>query len=471
MIIFDLVNDEAPLFIKAIEKLIQDDHISKKEVLGVTEGNRWKEESKPLNCTNRLAFFDDLDKQNINIRREINRMSIQYDNFNIYASDRYIINKNRALQQKLIVYTYLFYENIFRKDVTHYFTTGIAYTYNLISYQVCNDRGIKHISFYGTRISSRTAISLDVSNTFDHVSDMFKGFTISKVNENMYLPIQDFINKPKQPSYMKNAINASTIKMVFITEFFKRFDKYYFKARHKYDYFTRNPFELSAFKLKKIVNAKRINFLHNKVFDKVDYSDNFYVFPLHMQPEASTIILAPFNVDQKATIINISKILPLNTFLYVKEHRSALGQHSLAFYEELKKYPNIKLISYRENMFDLIKNSKGTVNLSSTVGLEALMLQKPSVVLGNVFYNDTGLTFKVNSYLELKSTINLINKKDFKVKDHFENYEAKLAYYIHCLNINSYDFEFNVAKLDTKERVLRDDNVFAFSNCLKSLLE
>ncbi|PIB28700.1 hypothetical protein BFP77_08675 [Maribacter sp. 4U21] len=470
MIIFDLINDEAPLFIKVVEKLFEEGHLSHKQVLGVTEGNRWKEESKSLNCSNRLQFFDQLDKKNINVPKEINRISHKYDNFNIYACDRYIIRKERALQKKLLVYTYLFYENLFKKGTTHYFTTGIAYTYNLVSYQVCKDRGIKHISFYGTRISNRTAISLDVTNTFNEVRDMFRRFSVSKVSENMFLPIQDFVNRPKQPSYMKNAINSSTIKMIFITEFFRRFNKYFFKTKHKYDYFTRNPFELSSFKLKKIVNAQIINFLHNRVFDKVDYSDDYYIFPLHMQPEASTIILSPFNVDQKTTIINISKILPLNAVLYVKEHRSALGQHSLAFYQDLKKHPNIKLISYKENMFDLIKNSKGTINLSSTVGLEALMLQKPSVVLGNVFYNETGLTFKVNSYLELQLAINKIHKDDFEVKNHFENYESKLAYYLHCLNTKSYEFEFNVAKLDTKERVLKDENILQFSKCIKTIL-
>jgi len=471
MIIFDLINDEAPLFIKAIKNLIDDRVISRNDVLGVTEGNRWKLESKSLTCSNRLHFFDELDKGNINIKEEVKRISNEYNNFNIYACDRYLTQKNRAFQEKFLVYTYLFYESLFNKDITHYFTTGIAYTYNLASYQVSKRFNVKHISFYGTRIGNRTAISMDVSNTFNEVNKMYKEFALDKVNDKMYFPINEFVNKPIQPSYMKNAINASTIKMVFITEFFIRFNKFYFKEKHKYDLFTRNPFELGIFKLKKILNAQKINLLHNAIFEKIDNADNYFVFPLHMQPEASTLILSPFNVDQKSTIINISKILPLDTKLYVKEHRSALGQHSLAFYKELKKYPNIKLISYKENMFDLIKNSKGTINLSSTVGFESLMLKKPSIVLGDVFYNDSGLTFKVNSYLDLEETIKQLNKKDFKIITYFENYEARLAYYIYCLDKNSYDFEFNVAKLDTKERVLRAENILEFSECIKNLVK
>ncbi|TXG37155.1 capsular polysaccharide export protein, LipB/KpsS family [Seonamhaeicola maritimus] len=470
MIVFDLINDEAPLFIEGVEYLSNKDLIAKNEVIGITEGNRWHEEAKRLKCTNRLHYFDQLDSEKINIKKELNRISKTYDNFNLYACDRYLIKKDTNYQQKMVVYTYLFYEQLFTQGVSHYFTTGIAYTYNLISYQVSKRFKVKHISFYGTRIRNKTAISLDVSNTFNFVSMQFKEFDISKVTQEMYKPIDTFVNKPKQPLYMKNAINASTIKGVFVKEFFIRFNKFYFKGKHKYDLFTRSPFELSLFKLKKILNAKKINLLHDSIFEKPNYNEKYFIFPLHMQPEASTLVLAPFQVNQKTTIINISKLIPPNIKIYVKEHKSALGQHTMSFYKELKQYPNIKMISHNENMFDLIKGSLGTINLSSTVGLESLFLKKPSVVLGNVFYNDSGLTFKVNSYKELGAIVNQLSKDDFDIEDKFKNYSAKLAYYIYCLERNSYPFEFNVAKLDTKKRVLASENIEGFANCVKSFL-
>lgn len=470
MIIFDLINDEAPLFIEGVKDLFSKNKIEKSNVIGVTEGNRWKNESKSLNCVNRLHFFDKLDKKEIDLQEELNRISSTYNNFNIYACDRYLTQKDKEYQKKMLVYTFLFYEDLFKKGVTHYFTTGIAYNYNLVSYEVSKRFDIKHVSFYGTRIGSGTSISLDVSNTFDEVLDLYSQFELDKVTEDMHLSIREFVNKPKQPLYMKNAINASTIKGVFITEFFKRFNKFYLKNKHKYDLFTRNPFELSAFKLKKIVKAKKINFSHDSIFEKSNFSEEYFIFPLHMQPEASTLILSPFQVDQKAAIINISKVLPLNTMLYVKEHKSALGQNNLSFYKELKKYPNIKLISYKENMFELIKNSKGTINLSSTVGFESLFLKKPSIVLGNVFYNDSGLTFKVKSYFELEQVIKKVNTEIFNVESYFENYDAKLAFYVYCVNKKSYPFEFNVAKLDTKKRVLAKKNIEEFSKCVENLI-
>ncbi|MCF6349955.1 MAG: hypothetical protein L3J23_02860 [Flavobacteriaceae bacterium] len=470
MIIIDLINDEAPLFIGAIENLINEDKLKSSSIIGIVEGNRWEKEAKRLNTQNRLVFFDELDKKNIDIKSELERIANEYDNTNIYACDRYLINKKREFQEKMLVYTYLFFENLFYKNITHYFTTGIAYTYNLVSYQVSKKFNIKHVSFYGIRFKNKTAISYDILNNFNEINEAYKKFSLQKVTKEMYEPINAFVNKPVQPSYMNNTINGSTINLVFIKEFFIRFKKYFFVKRHKYDLFTNNPFKLSGFKLKKVFNAKKINLFHNFIFDKVNLTEKYFLFPLHMQPEASTLILASNYVEQKTAIINISKLIPPNVKLYIKEHRSALGQNRISFYRELKKYPNIKLVSFKENTFNLIKHSLGTINLSSTVGLETLFLKKPSLVLGNVFYNRSNLTLKVNDFNQLKKYINDIVFNKFNLDEYFENYDARLAYFIYCLNENSYSFEFNVAKLDTKKRVMKKNNIKEFSNCIYKII-
>ena len=469
MIIFDIINDEALLFIEAVKALPTFDK-TKKDVLFITEGNRWKEEASDLHSINRLHFFDDLDKKQIDIEKELERISNEYDNFNMYASDRYLIKKDRNFQKKFLVYTYLFFETIFSENVTHYFTTGIAYTYNLISFQVSKKLNVKHVSFYGIRLANRTAISFDNKNTFDEVLELYNDFKVENVTSEMYQPINTFLEKPKQPSYMVNAINSSKLEPVFIKEFFIRFKRFYLSKKHQYDLFTRSPFELSLFKLKKIVNAKKVELVHNTVFDKINEKDKYFIFPLHMQPEASTLILSPFYVNQKECIINISKLLPINTYLYVKEHKSALGQHNLKFYNELKKHPNIKLISYKESMFHLIKDSIGAINLSSTVGLESLMIKKPTILLGNVFYNDTGLTLKANSYTQLEEILKQVSKENYSLNDTFKNYDERLAYYLNALTKKSYPFEFNVAKMDTKKKVMTKENINEFSKCIETIL-
>ena len=444
--------------------------LNPEDITYVFEGNRWHGYSQGLKTINRLFFFDELDKQKIDFDHEIERISKEYDGFNLYACDRYITQLERKTQTKLLVYTFLFYESMFSQGIRYYFTTGIAFTYNLVSYEVSKKRGIKHVSFYGTRYKNKTAISLNVKNSFYEVEELYTTYKKEKVTPKMLERVSEFVERPVQPSYMKNAINASTIKGVFLKEFFIRFKRFYLDKRHHYDLFTRNPFELSRFKLNKIWQAKKINRKHDKLFDKPNYEEKYFIFPLHMQPEASTLILAPFHVNQLSTIINLSKCLPLNSKLYVKEHKSALGQHKESFYKELRKYSNIRVISYREDMFQLIQNCLGTIVLSSTVGLESLFLKKPTIVLGEVFYNATGLVFKINCLNKIKDVLQKILSSEFNIDNEFQEYDQKLAFYLDCLINGSYPFEFNVAKLDTKKRVLREENVNEFGKCLAKLI-
>lgn len=121
-------------------------------------------------------------------------------------------------------------------------------------------------------------------------------------------------------------------------------------------------------------------------------------------------------------------------------------------------------------MFNLIKHSQGTINLSSTVGLESLFLRKPAIILGDVFYKASKLVYEVTCLRNLKGLLFRLSREEFDVAYDFDEYEAKFAYYIYSLMIKSYPFEFNVAKLDTKERVMDPKNVFEFSECLKKVL-
>jgi hypothetical protein len=119
------------------------------------------------------------------------------------------------------------------------------------------------------------------------------------------------------------------------------------------------------------------------------------LFPLHFQPEYSTLVLAPYSVNQLAVVRNVAISLPITHRLYVREHPAGLGMQPLSFYKELKKIPNVRLISPLASMHDLILGSDGVVTITGTAGWEALMLGKPVLTLGNVFYNVFGGVRKV----------------------------------------------------------------------------
>jgi uncharacterized pyridoxamine 5'-phosphate oxidase family protein len=471
MLLFDFIHDESPLLAEALRVLIHRGQLDPAQIAIITMARRWHEFFYDFSQHSMTRFFENLDNKPIDLDSELSRLSRSYQTTNLYTVDRLTIKKPGTWQKKMLVYTFIFYENLFSTDqVSHYFTTGIAYMYNLVSYQVAQHYHIKHISFYDIRYpyEKRVTVSYGTINRFDRVLADYRKYTPERVSSEMMQRLNRFRDQPRQPMYLANLINRQTINTILVREFFIRFKKYFLEKDSRYDYFSRNPFILAYEKLRKFTFAKIITLLSRRLFDHPDLSkDKFFLFPIHMHPEASTLVLAPYYVNQLETIINIARVLPADACLYVKEHKSALGDRSLRFYRQLKKYPNIKIISPTENIYSLILHSRGIITLSSTVGWEALLLKKPVMVLGNVFYNDTGLTFPVSSYAELLDKVQQILNNTLPLVDN--QYDLKLAYFLDCMLANSAPFEFNVYKLDIRRKLLRERNVTSCADYLLSL--
>jgi capsule polysaccharide modification protein KpsS len=124
----------------------------------------------------------------------------------------------------------------------------------------------------------------------------------------------------------------------------------------------------------------------NRFFETYSYQDKYYLYPLHFHPESSTSVQAPDYIDELSTIRNIAFSLPFGSYLYVKDHKSAAGYQSPAFYQGIKNLPNVKLLHYNCDTKKLITHAQGIITLTSTVGYEALLLGKPVYLLGRVFY-------------------------------------------------------------------------------------
>lgn len=136
-----------------------------------------------------------------------------------------------------------------------------------------------------------------------------------------------------------------------------------------------------------------------------DVKGRFFLFPLQVQPEASSAYLAMFYANLAETIRSSALTLPFPAKLCVKEHPSAVGSKPFGFYRRLSQIPNVVLVSPEENTQELIARSSGVITLSSTVGLEAALQGKAAYVLGNVFYSFHPLCRKVQSFEGLAEKI------------------------------------------------------------------
>ncbi len=140
--------------------------------------------------------------------------------------------------------------------------------------------------------------------------------------------------------------------------------------------------------------------------------EKYVYFPLHVNPEVSTSYYGKWYVNQLELIENISRSIPADYMLYVKEHPFSYFSRPLYFHKQIKKFPNVRLISPHANSMELTKKSSLILTITGTTGWEAILLQKPVITFGDVYYNLFDEVIKVRDIRKLPFLIK--NKLDSK---------------------------------------------------------
>jgi hypothetical protein len=158
-----------------------------------------------------------------------------------------------------------------------------------------------------------------------------------------------------------------------------------------------------AFLAVQIEVKRRYLYKKNRYFEKPNKAERYYYMPLHLIPESSELIGAPYYINELAVIEAVSKSLPLGYYLYVKEHQSMLGERPFSFYKCVKKLPNVRLmeINYYEDPKPWIERAEGVITLTGTSGYEAALHGKPVYIFGNVIYSIIDGVTRVRSFEDL----------------------------------------------------------------------
>jgi len=123
------------------------------------------------------------------------------------------------------------------------------------------------------------------------------------------------------------------------------------------------------------------------VFDVPHDGERYVLYPIHFQPEASTLVQAPLYLDQVALLEDVARSLPIGYRLYVKEHVSNRGRRPLAFYDAIRRIPSVRLLGPDTDTWSLIRNASAIAVITGTMGWEGLLFEKPVISFGDVFYN------------------------------------------------------------------------------------
>ena len=150
---------------------------------------------------------------------------------------------------------------------------------------------------------------------------------------------------------------------------------------------------------------------------------------LQYQPEQSTLAQGIWYVNQVALVENVSKSLPLGYTLVVKEHPWGRGNRPRWQYQHMARLHNVMLCDAPAK--EIIRKADAVVAISGTVGIESLVLDKPTVLLGQAFFDYSSLFYKVGSVNELPNVLRkiLVDGQYERIPDRPEHIDRFLLAY------------------------------------------
>lgn len=270
------------------------------------------------------------------------------------------------------IYIHFFIDLLKTNNIHYVFFSTIPHHSDYLLYRVAKELGIQTIGFFQSQEPGKAFMSADFNqlSSLNNCPETIQPIPINRKERKSYFYMDDsFKNRP----FVK-VISALLFRMD-IDLFFSRVTNLRKEKRFKQDY-------------SHIISS----YLPEK---------KFVYFPLHLQPELSTMTLGGEFVDQMLAIECLRALLPDEWWIAVKENpmQTAYARGAL-FFARLAKLPNVAYVEKTVDTFDLIEKSEFCATVTGTVGFEALTFGKRVLVFGQAVYKDfpgviqyrTGLT-------------------------------------------------------------------------------
>ncbi|MGF7141301.1 capsular polysaccharide export protein, LipB/KpsS family [Roseimarinus sediminis] len=398
-----------------------------------------------------LMTFIEKNWDNENILKSINLSDIEnkysIDSiWRLFYTDRYLTKYNFEDSEKHVKLHVAFVEKIYNTHKPKFFINElIALFSSYLFYSLSKKHNCTYLALGASQYSyNYFYVSFDDEYTIHSLENKYK---TGKFSDNEIELASKFIEKirvhKKKPDYMIKTGKKPALKF---KDLFRV--SYYFYSL----LFTHNS-KINYENDKKSVAYNAINYIkyqsHKKFYHKPDFTKTFYLFPLHFQPEATTLTFAQNYEKQILAIDLLAKKIPGNSVLYVKEHYARLGHRKTDFYKELKRYPNVFIINPWEDTFELINKSKAVIVLTGTTGFEAIIMRKPVIILGNTYYKEFKFAKVIKNINNLTSALKNI---DDSIYDNHSQYDKELklfcAAYITSLYKGAYHHDKECANDD-----------------------
>lgn len=272
----------------------------------------------------------------------------------------------------------------------------VADLMSYLHYVIAIKKGIRCYSMSSGRIPNRFSIYSNSYQIWERVDKSFKEKLQRSLTTSEFVEAKAFLEEFQQKEFrpetgIQPCSNLGFLKYQFL-KFIKATADWLIDP---YNPISCPPHRLIAGKLSSVIRSTITQFFH--YFEKPVSGEKYVLYPLHYEPEASTLILAPYFVDQLSLIENIARSLPIDYKLYVKEHPVSVDRRPLPYYNRIRSLYNVRLIHPLSDSFQLVRNADAVATISGTMGWEALLLEKTVITFGQVCYNSYPLVIQART--------------------------------------------------------------------------
>lgn len=137
-----------------------------------------------------------------------------------------------------------------------------------------------------------------------------------------------------------------------------------------------------------------------------DVPEKSVLYCMHFQPEQTTLAQGIYYANQISLIEDLSKSLPIGFTLIVKEHPIGRGTRPAWQYRYLAGLPNVEFCD--APVKDIVRAVKGVITITGSVAVEAMVVDKPAIVLGRTFFSYCELFYRPTCVQELPDVLRRI---------------------------------------------------------------
>ncbi len=327
-------------------------------------------------------------------------------------------------------------------------------------YVLAQERNIPFWCIGGARLPRRITIYSKGFQRSEHLFSRYEQLRAAGLSpdqrEESQRYVDGFRDRPQRPPGIEKRAVKPGIGKNDLRPLFHALTRYWGDSG---DPTTRPPLTVLQQRLRRVVRVQIAERL--RPFEAPVAGEKYVVYPLHFQPEASTLVQAPMYLEQTHLILDIARSLPIGYRLYVKEHISNRGRRPQAFYDTIRAIPSVRLLGPDVDTWSLIREASAIAVITGTMGWEGLLFGKPVISFGSVWFNALPHVYR-GDQTPRDGLFSLFSRA---LNDHHPDHEALLAL-ITAMRETSHPGASHNPR--TFPHVLEDANVENVANALAS---